>query len=205
MDQGPEQSGPFFFDVPAFERTGDTMIIRIAPSLALAAALALGAVGCAPIERTSADIVAIANLARANGDQVGQARLTRAGDRLVLKISASGMTPGTHGLHLHSVGKSLPPEFTSAGGHLNPGGNSHGMNSANPSHLGDLPNLEVGADGKGSARNQLPGNSASDLGYIFDADGTAIVLHANADDYRSDPTGNAGPRVACGVLRPLPG
>ncbi len=88
----------------------------------------------------------------------------------------------------------------SAGGHLNPHGKQHGMENPQGSHLGDLPNLSIGADGKGSFSVPLNGSPAEIEALLFDADGTALVVHAKPDDYRTDPSGNSGPRIACGVL-----
>jgi Cu-Zn family superoxide dismutase len=113
-----------------------------------------------------------------------------------------GLPSGKHGFHLHAVGKCDPPEFTTAGAHFNPGRKRHGLKSAQGPHAGDLPNLEVGADGSGKLEYvtklvTLGSGPAS----LFDADGTALVIHANPDDDVTDPTGNSGGRIACGTLR----
>ncbi|MEO1968852.1 MAG: superoxide dismutase family protein [Sphingomonadaceae bacterium] len=147
--------------------------------------------------------VGTAQLQYADGSAAGEVHLIKRNESLELAITVTGMAPGRHGFHLHSVGKCLPPDFKSAGGHLNPDGKTHGKNSLNPAHLGDLPNLDVGNSGKASAQVLIDGNANRVLADIFDQDGTAIVIHAGADDYRSDPAGNAGSRIACGVLRPL--
>ena len=103
-------------------------------------------------------------------------------------------------MHLHTTGSCDTPEFASAGSHLNPGNRQHG--SANPagSHLGDLPNLTIGSGGTGTVSATLPGTRDQVLAQTFDGDGTAIVVHAGPDDYRTDPSGNSGGRIACGVL-----
>ena len=108
---------------------------------------------------------------------------------------------GEHGLHFHAVGTCEGPDFKSAGGHLNPEGHQHGMLNPMGSHLGDLPNFI--ADAQGHAQLQIALDQLPDklLPHLFDADGTAIVVHAAADDYRTDPSGNSGARIACGVLR----
>ena len=121
------------------------------------------------------------------------------GRGLRINISVTGMTPGPHGFHLHTTGKCEAPGFTSAGGHLNPDNRRHGTLAAGGAHLGDLPNLQVAANGSGSVTEVVPGGSGA-MAAIFDADGTAVIVHVNADDYRTDPTGNAGDRVACGVI-----
>lgn len=177
------------------------MFVRIAPLIGLTAALAVSS--CAHMDHDRGSAVGTAQLNYADGNTAGEARLIRHNQSLELVITVAGMAPGRHGLHLHRVGKCLPPDFKSAGGHLNPNGNTHGKNSLNPAHLGDLPNLDVGNSGNASAQLLIDGNASRDLADIFDQDGTAIVIHAGADDYRSDPAGNAGSRIACGVLRPL--
>ena len=112
-----------------------------------------------------------------------------------------GMSPGEHGFHLHTTGKCTAPDFTSAGGHLNPGNNTHGSMSPGGQHLGDMPNLTIAANGTGRAEVQLEGNATDVLADIFDADGTAVVVHEGPDDYRTDPAGDAGSRIACGVIK----
>ena len=108
----------------------------------------------------------------------------------------------THGVHLHAVGDCSAADFSSAGGHLNPQNNSHGSENQQGAHLGDLPNATVGPNGVGAVSDVLRGEAAQVLGWIFDADGTAVVVHEGPDDYRTDPAGSAGARVACGVLSP---
>ena len=122
------------------------------------------------------------------------------GGEVTLNASFSGLTPGSHAVHLHTTGQCTAPDFTSAGGHLNPAGHEHGTQNPRGAHLGDLPNVTIGADGTGTMSAVVRGTLAGVADDIFDADGTAIVVHAGADDYRTDPTGNAGGRVACGVV-----
>ena len=100
------------------------------------------------------------------------------------------------------MGKCEPPEFTTAGSHFNPEGKKHGLSNPEGPHAGDLPNLDVAADGTGqvhylATKVTLNPGPAS----LFDADGTAVVVHANADDHFTDPTGNSGGRIACGVIQ----
>ena len=132
----------------------------------------------------------------------GDLRLIDRGGAVELKLAVRGLPAGQHGVHLHTIGSCNAPDFASAGGHLNPHGRMHG--SANPqgSHLGDLPNLVVGRSGKGSLTARLAGTRADLWPVLFDGDGTALVVHAAADDYRTDPSGNSGTRFACGVLTP---
>lgn len=141
-----------------------------------------------------------ATLLFANGSPAGTARLMRDGGGLSLMVNVSGMTPGPKGYHLHTAGRCEAPKFESAGGHLNPDNRKHGTLNPAGAHLGDLPNLQVGGSGSASATETVAGGEAA-LPSIFDADGTAVIVHAQADDYRTDPSGNSGERVACGVLR----
>lgn len=163
--------------------------------VASAAALA----GCTTVDEAAPALVGEARLSFADGRPAGTARLFSDPRGLHIAVTATGMSPGPRGFHLHTTGKCEGPGFTSAGGHLNPGNRKHGSLAPGGPHLGDLPNLVIGADGSGRAHEPIAGG-ASALGAIFDADGTAVVIHAGPDDYRTDPTGNAGDRIACGVL-----
>lgn len=155
--------------------------------------LALG--GCISVPNPSVP-KAEAVLRDASGATVGRADLTRKADRLRLSIDVSGQTPGEHGLHIHTVGRCEAPAFTSAGPHWNPGMKQHGRDNPMGAHMGDLPNLVVGPDGRGELSAELPGEMAE----LLDADGASIIVHATADDYKTDPSGNSGGRIACGVF-----
>jgi Cu-Zn family superoxide dismutase len=144
--------------------------------------------------------LATAILHAADGATVATATLAAAGDAVELRVEASGLAPGPHGIHLHAIGKCEAPGFTSAGPHLNPGQKQHGHDNPMGAHMGDLPNLVVSPDGKGALVTTLPGSRAELEASLFDEDGTALVIHAGADDYRTDPSGNSGTRLACGVL-----
>lgn len=144
--------------------------------------------------------IATAVLKDANGATIGEAKVVREGEQARLTIEAAGLSEGLHGLHFHEVGRCDAPAFTSAGGHLNPAGRQHGtLNAAGP-HVGDLPNLLAGADGKAVLAAQLDVAPSALTAALFDADGTAVVIHAGPDDYKTDPSGNSGGRIACGVL-----
>ncbi len=166
------------------------------------AAAALALAGCSTVADLPAERIGSATIVRADGTPAGTAQLLASGDRVTLAVVATGLGTGVHGLHLHTVGACARPDFASAGGHLNPLGRQHG--SANPagSHAGDLPNLTIQPGGTGSLTADLMGTREQVRGWLFDADGTAIVVHADPDDYRTDPTGNSGARIACGVIRP---
>ena len=161
---------------------------------------ALTLAGCSTFDSIPAERVASARLAFANGLPAGTAQLLSDGRTLSLAVAATGLEPGERGFHLHTTGQCEGPDFKSAGGHLNPGGRQHGSLNPAGKHLGDLPNLLVGASRSASTEIDLGPDDAGMRAELFDADGTAIVIHAEADDYRSDPAGDAGARIACGVL-----
>ncbi|MFA6112818.1 MAG: superoxide dismutase family protein [Sphingomonas sp.] len=171
-------------------------------TIGAAAILALGLSACdkhgtevgAPIANGAG---ATASLRTAAGADAGRASAREVAGGLRFTIDAKGLPPGTHGAHVHMTGACAPPDFASAGGHWNPTAMKHGsMNPAGP-HEGDLPNLIIGTDGRGTIGITIPGAT---LAGLLDADGSAIVVHAAADDLMTDPSGNSGARIACGVF-----
>ena len=152
--------------------------------------------GCVPMAPPDV-VVANANLISSSGAVLGTVRMFSEPTGIVLRINAAGLPAGVHGVHLHSVGRCDPPGFTSAGPHWNPTDRKHGHRNPAGFHAGDLGNLGVGADGKLVAGLLVP---QATLAGIRDADGTALVLHAKADDEMTDPSGNSGDRIACAVL-----
>jgi superoxide dismutase, Cu-Zn family len=149
----------------------------------------------------SAAPTASATLRDAQGATLGTATLVEADGGVRVRVSVKGVAPGLHGLHLHAVGKCEGPDFKSAGPHLNPAGKEHGLDNPKGSHAGDMPNLEVAADGTGTGEFLARGASlAAGAGSLFPEGGTSLVLHAAPDDMRSDPAGNAGARIGCGVV-----
>ncbi|MBA2920054.1 superoxide dismutase family protein [Sphingomonas sp. MAH-20] len=138
-----------------------------------------------------------ASLADAAGAPRGSASFVDTASGLEVRVTGEGLPAGPHGVHLHMAGRCDPPDFQSAGAHWNPGMKQHGRDNPQGAHAGDLPNLIAGADGRGTVRFTVPGASLSEL---LDADGAALVVHASADDYRTDPSGNSGGRIACGVV-----
>ena len=142
-----------------------------------------------------------ATLKNADGKEVGTAALTQTPAGVLIRLTVNGLPAGERAFHIHGVGKCEPP-FTSAGGHFNPGGAKHGMAAADGPHAGDMPNLHVPPSGvlavevANPAISLVKGQPTS----VFDADGSAVIIHAGADDYKTDPTGNAGDRIACGVI-----
>ena len=174
------------------------------PHLSLLSVTALAAAltsGCATIEDIPEQRVGVANLAFANGLPAGTAQLFAHGDEVTLGVLATGLAPGEHGFHLHTTGRCEGPDFKSAGGHLNPANRTHGRLSPGGKHLGDMPNLVVDSSRSARATVELDGDRATVIDTIFDGDGTAVVIHAGPDDYRTDPAGDAGARLACGIMR----
>jgi Cu-Zn family superoxide dismutase len=135
------------------------------------------------------------------GKEVGTVELEQTASGVTVSVSVSGLTPGSHGIHLHAVGTCAGPDFTSAGGHFNPTGKKHGLNNPEGPHAGDLPNLTAGGDGRANYRGSAGAVTiAAGPNSLFDADGAALVIHAGPDDNMTDPAGNSGGRVACAVL-----
>lgn len=156
--------------------------------------------GCTTVGDVPTSKLASATMRQGNGAPAGTAIVTAAGDKLTLAVAVAGLPAGTHGIHLHTAGRCDGPDFTTAGGHLNPTAHQHGTLNPAGSHLGDLPNLVIGQSGAGALTAELRGTRAEAEAALFDADGTAIVIHAGPDDYKTDPSGNSGARIACGVL-----
>jgi Cu-Zn family superoxide dismutase len=144
---------------------------------------------------------ATASLIDSAGKTVGTATFRNAGDGVAIDLQVTGLRAGTHGIHIHTVGRCDPPAFTTAGGHFNPGAMKHGLQAAGGPHAGDLPNFVVPATGPahytGNTSRVTLGPGATSL---FDADGSAIVIHAGPDDNMTDPAGNSGARIVCGVI-----
>ena len=141
---------------------------------------------------------AVAMLRTADGAAAGSATATAGADgQVVVALSVQGLPPGQHGVHVHMTGRCDAPTFESAGGHWNPTNATHGLEDPAGQHAGDMPNLTVGADGAGTLEYRLVGGAFDGL---LDADGSAFVVHAGADDQRTDPSGDSGDRIACGVF-----
>ena len=167
---------------------------------------ALVLTACTPREQMTAAAGvapgAAAELRTVAGETKARVTASQLGDTIRIRIDAMGMARGSYAAHVHSVGLCSPPDFTSAGPHWNPTGSQHGKNNPAGMHKGDLPNLTVGTDGRGTLDYAIPAAMLTGgPNPLLDADGAAVVIHAQADDYRTDPAGNAGARIACGVLR----
>lgn len=137
------------------------------------------------------------------GEDVGRAIMREKGDRIQINVRVTGLSPGSHGMHLHAVGLCEGPGFPTAGAHLNPAQLKHGRKNPQGFHLGDLPNLQVGKGGKGNKTVDVTGAEArSGFKTFLGTSGLALVIHADRDDELTDPTGNSGARIACAVFLP---
>jgi Cu-Zn family superoxide dismutase len=142
---------------------------------------------------------ATASILDRSGRRVGLATLTATPGGTLINAEFTGLPAGVHAFHIHAVGKCDPP-FDSAGPHFNPGGTKHGL-AVGPGHAGDLPNIFVPENGRVHVELFSAGLNIRDgVGSVFDADGAALVVHKDADDYKTDPAGAAGERIACGVI-----
>jgi Cu-Zn family superoxide dismutase len=175
-----------------FMRLGGLCAIAIISGLALSGASANDA---------KAPLTAKAIMKNAEGKDVGRVELTAVSDGVLMKLALKGLPPGGHAFHVHAVGKCEPP-FTSAGGHFNPQNKKHGMMAADGHHAGDMPNLDVPSSGELTIElvNNAVSLDKSAPNSLFKSEGTSLVIHAVPDDYKSDPAGNAGGRIACGVI-----
>ena len=143
-----------------------------------------------------------AALKKGDGTDIGMVTLSEDGNGVTIKVEATGLEPGVHGLHLHTVGRCDGPKFESAGPHWNPTGKQHGRDNPQGAHLGDLANLDVGEDGRGTSTFLVSGATLGGAqNSLLDLDGAALVIHAKADDYMTDPSGASGDRIGCAILQ----
>lgn len=142
------------------------------------------------------------NLTDRDGKSVGTAELTEEEDALRIMVDAKNLPEGTHGFHFHEKGVCEAPDFESAGGHFNPTGANHGLDHEEGPHAGDLPNLKVGPDGTVKEEFFVDNLTllAGEENSLFHEGGTSLVIHAEADDGKTQPSGNSGDRIACGVV-----
>lgn len=171
-------------------------------SAAVLGAAAASLVGCATardVEPVMPITGAEAEIRDPGGRLVARSTATQIEGGVQVRVDAAGLVTGSYAAHVHAVGRCDPPAFESAGPHWNPTDRQHGSQNPQGQHLGDLPNLMVGTDGAGSFTYIVPGASLTGGSRaMLDADGAALVIHTGADDYRTDPSGNSGARLACG-------
>ncbi len=136
----------------------------------------------------------------AQGKSVGEVLLWDQGTGVALQLKLHDLSPGVHAIHFHQVPKCEGPDFKSAGGHFNPEKKKHGFDNPEGHHAGDMKNFTVDAKGKASARLEDADVTLKDGPHSLLSNGAAIVVHAKGDDYKTDPAGNSGDRIACGVI-----
>ncbi len=143
-----------------------------------------------------------ADIRDTDGTSMGRVSLDFVEDQGIgISVNVSDLSTGPHGFHLHKTGSCDAPDFSNAGGHLNPHDREHGAENPAGKHLGDLPNLVADQEGNAVDRIEIEGSQDALMDALFDDDGTAVMIHADPDDYTTDPTGNAGGRIGCGVLK----
>lgn len=184
-------------------------------------ACALVVAGCGPKETTpvvdSAAAAESAKAAAANaapapmgataavmdaaGHELGSLSIADGSGGISVSGTLKGLAPGDHGIHIHMTGTCEGPAFTTAGGHWNPTTKMHGTDNPAGPHFGDMMNITVGADSTATVQLTSIGGTLHAADMLMDADGASIVVHAKADDYKTDPSGNSGDRIACGVVK----
>lgn len=156
--------------------------------------------GIIPVQSACAE-GAHAVLKNAKGEKVGSAKFVQEDTDVKVTVEAKGLTPGFHGIHIHDLGVCTPPDFSSAGPHYNLHGKRHGLKNSSGPHTGDMPNLEAKGDGTAKAVFTLKAVTLTQgISSLFHEGGTSIIIHAGPDDEITDPSGNSGDRVACGVI-----
>jgi Cu-Zn family superoxide dismutase len=154
-----------------------------------------------PSQPAGSMMAATASLVDASGRNIGGAHLRETPHGVLIKLELKNATPGLHGLHIHETGRCERPSFASAGGHFNPTGRKHGFLNPDGPHAGDLPNIEVPSTTNLSIEYLAPGVTLKPGSRsLLDVDGSAVLIHSAQDDYRTDPSGEAGDRLACGVI-----
>jgi Cu-Zn family superoxide dismutase len=195
MNRPFKKQGLYFFAgiAPGLRYNSDMRlhnILAMASSLVISFAFSAAAQGPVKVD-----------LSDAQGKSVGTVELTAAPQGVSIHLNLKDLPPGDHAIHVHTVAKCEGPAFTTAGPHLNPDAKHHGLQNPEGPHAGDMPNFTVSADGTAKATVVAPGVTMGDDSHsVFTNGGTALVIHANADDMKSDPAGNAGARVACGAI-----
>ncbi len=156
----------------------------------------------APTENSGEISLVTVELMNGDGDAIGTAELTQEENGVAVNLQAEDLEKGMHGIHFHQQGMCETPDFKSAGDHFNPESSMHGLDNADGPHAGDLPNIEVGEDGTVS-QEFMAENVTLKIGEdhsLLKEGGTALVIHAGEDDQKTDPSGDSGDRIACGVI-----
>lgn len=177
-------------------------IALVGTAVTLSTLTACGLVSSSPQGPSPRGSTAYAELQTSSGQPAGRATITSTGDGVFISAQLRNLPQGIHAIHLHTVGRCDRPGFESAGGHINYGDSVHGFLAEAGEHDGDLPNINVRSDGTAVAdlfttKVIIAGGPNA----LLDSDGSALVIHSGIDDYRTDPAGNSGPRIACGVIR----
>jgi superoxide dismutase, Cu-Zn family len=145
----------------------------------------------------------IVNLVDPKGKKAGEATLTQTSDGVQVEVNATGLEPGEHGIHFHEKAVCTPPDFKSAEAHFNPSDKKHGFLNPKGPHRGDMNN--IAANESGVVQEEVFSNlvtlAEGKNNSLFADGGTALVIHAKADDYKTDPAGNSGDRILCGVIK----
>jgi Cu-Zn family superoxide dismutase len=150
------------------------------------------------------DVRATATINDGANTTIGTATFADTPAGLLVSISVSGLGIGAHGVHIHAIGSCVTPGFASAGAHFNPDGREHGFLNSDGHHAGDMPNVMMPPAGVHRVQFILDGVKLSGRGGLMDDDGAAIVFHGSEDDLATDPAGNSGGRIACGVIKLIP-
>ncbi|WP_163536589.1 superoxide dismutase family protein [Gracilibacillus sp. YIM 98692] len=154
-------------------------------------------VSCQEEERSPLDV----RLYNSDDDAVGTATLNDQDDKVTVKVKVEGLEPGMHGIHIHEYPKCEGPDFQSAGNHFNPEGKEHGLMHPDGAHLGDMPNIQVEGDGTADVELELSGATLMEgTKSLLREDGTSIIIHEKVDDGVSQPAGDAGKRMVCGII-----